>query len=138
MRLPAVALLTTALLACGSSQPDVCQQDVALALAQNSKQASCVPDAGDGGDAGAVDFDGGLHSCEAAIKQCDGGDLAFLDEQLECRQTLASTYQCRWLTETDPQGDQSFYVYEQGEIACGAKVAKVSNPTCASALPPIP
>jgi hypothetical protein len=135
MRLPAAALLTTAFLACGSSQPDVCQQDVALALAQNSKEASCVPDAGDAGDAGVVDLDGGLHSCEAAIRHCDGGDLTLLSKELECRQALASTYQCRWLTETDPQGDQSYYVYEQGEIACGTEVAKVSNPTCASALP---
>jgi len=132
MRLPAAALLTTAFLACGSSQPDVCQRDVELELAQNAKAASCVPDAG---DAGVVDLDGGLQSCEAAIKQCDGGDLTLLNSELECRQTLASTFKCQWLTETDPQGDPSYYAYTEGEIACGTKAAKVSNPTCASALP---
>jgi hypothetical protein len=127
--------LTVAFLACSGSSPDVCQQQVALLQAQFSKDNSCVPDAGpDAGDAGPVDLDGGLKSCEVAIRSCDGGDLALLESEVECQQALASSYKCQWLTEANPQADQTFYSYTQGLIACGNKLAKVSNPICGNAL----
>ncbi len=104
--------------------------------AQFSKNNSCVPDAGpDAGDAGSVDLDAGLQHCESAIRACDGGDLAVLKSELECAQANLNSFQCQWLTETDPQADQSFYVYTQAVLACGNKLAKISNPVCASALP---
>jgi hypothetical protein len=124
--------LAVALLACGSSTPDVCQQDIAFREAQAAKYNGCVPDAG---DAGSVDPDAGLYSCEVAIRACDGGELTALISWVECQQALTSSVQCKWLTEADPQADPGYYAYTQARIACDMKLSTITNTTCAAALP---
>ena len=82
-----------------------------------------------------MDLDAGLQACEVAIKACDGGDLTLLNSELECQQALTSSVRCQWFTEADPQADTSYYAYTQAVIACGTKLAKIANATCADALP---
>jgi hypothetical protein len=121
--------LIASLMACGGSQ-DVCQRDLSQVQSQLAFIQNCIPDAGD--LSALEDFDGGLQSCEAEIKDCNSSDISTLNSALDCEQSLPSL-QCKWFTETDPSTDSSYEQYQTDNQVCQAKANNVTG-ICASAL----